>query len=682
MGMEMAQRSTFINEQKSKRPKQAAVAVAAGGLLVSPLMSPMAGALAGPVVSECSAGIGTGSHHNLGWAIDRINNGNGEGANYGPIGTTITFALANSCVITVTAGNEYVIAENMNIQGPGASKLKLLAAGSADYVFRIDASALTPTNTTTLDATLHGLTIDGQRASRNGALLQATDTSGATTVTLDGVTVKGGNSTSATSGLEFMDGNAVPGDSHLNIVKSTFSGNVSTGNSAIYSSDLELKISGSTFDSNTSGMAPGNSAVANFNGPLSITDSTFHSNSGGWSSAAFTDSSLIVKNSTFDSNHGYAAGALMGYGVTSVSNSTFIKNRTNGAGAIFSGSDLSVSNSAFIDNEADLNGGAVAAVQHVNSTNSTYVRNRTHGGSSGGGGAIASTFGGALVANTFVDNSAGGDPGNTLWVDSAENPEANYELYGNIFVQSSASNMCFGRVLDQGANLSTTQCADSQWANYASAKKNISALVTRSQLDLQSLTLNKLGPTNSGLTKTMALGANSVARDYYTAAPLRHSTLIVGKPTRDQRGASRPQGAALDVGAFEAGDTCTPTTIQRARFSGNSSRLTAKTRAQLRKEVAAIAKSACHTVILNGYTATSGSGNAGKSERRSLATKRNSVVKNYLKRHLDAQGYEVTFVVHARGASNPLASNSTSKGRVKNRRVEISILKLHSFTRM
>ncbi|MGO9957102.1 MAG: choice-of-anchor Q domain-containing protein [Solirubrobacteraceae bacterium] len=56
-----------------------------------------------------------------------------------------------------------------------------------------------------------------------------------------------------------------------------------------------------------------------------------------------------------------------------------------------------------------------------------------------------------------------------------------------------------------------------------------------------------LGPLadNGGPTQTMALGAGSAAIDQVPATG-------AGCPATDQRGVSRPQGAACDIGAFEA----------------------------------------------------------------------------------------------------------------------------------
>jgi YVTN family beta-propeller protein len=58
--------------------------------------------------------------------------------------------------------------------------------------------------------------------------------------------------------------------------------------------------------------------------------------------------------------------------------------------------------------------------------------------------------------------------------------------------------------------------------------------------------------SNGGPTQTIALLATSPAVDAIPVSPINHCTDVVGNPvTTDQRGVSRPQGPACDIGAFE-----------------------------------------------------------------------------------------------------------------------------------
>lgn len=64
-----------------------------------------------------------------------------------------------------------------------------------------------------------------------------------------------------------------------------------------------------------------------------------------------------------------------------------------------------------------------------------------------------------------------------------------------------------------------------------------------------------LGPlaSNGGPARTHALRDSSAALDAGTS---------VGAPVTDQRGVVRPQGSAVDIGAFEKGGSVAPTPTQ------------------------------------------------------------------------------------------------------------------------
>ena len=669
------QAGQFSNKRK------VATAVATSGLLVSPMLTSSANAIAGPVVTECSTGIGTGSHHNLGWAIDQINNGNGEGQNYGPIGTTITFDLNAPCTLNLDWNDTYVIAENMNIQGPGEDQLKLNVAyseGSALQVFSIDASSFSPTNTTSLDVTLHGMTIDGANLSNDDHLIYAADTFGPLTLNLDHVVIKNQNSSNS-AGVYVANTNSVDGDSTVDVTNSQFLHNV-VGLSPLYVIGAPVTVSNSTFDSGDSTSYAGGIYVQADD--ATVTDSEFINNHG-MITGAVVGENLSVSGSTFDSNHSdYAAGAILGYAAGTVTTSTFVGNYSEGssAGAVEIDTDLSLDQSSFIDNWANYDGGAVQVYGQIVAVNNTFQNNRSQNHN---GGAIWAE-GGSIQSNTFVDNVAD-SAGNVIYTDST------VELYANMISQSNVSlNDCSGTIIDAGANLSVNQCGASAFPAYVAGTRDVSATVTAAQLDLKDLALNKTSPSNSGNTKTFALGPNSVARNYYSARPaapgiqplcLIDVCSLNSAPTVDQRGVARPQGARNDVGAYEFGvnaATCVPVDVSSVLFKGNSAKLTKTARASLLKDVKKIKASGCHTIVLNGYTAKVSDGSAHKAFRKLLAKKRNAAVKKYLKKQFKAANYTVTFETHALGAKSPVASNKSAKGRKLNRRVEIVIKKLRN----
>ncbi len=89
--------------------------------------------------------------------------------------------------------------------------------------------------------------------------------------------------------------------------------------------------------------------------------------------------------------------------------------------------------------------------------------------------------------------------------------------------------------------------------------------------------------------------------------------------------------------------------------------------AELQKAVAFIKKYPGYKISLEGYTDNIGSDkyNQGLSERRAAA------VKAYLVAH-GIDGARIQTSGH--GEANPIADNSTEKGRFQNRRVEVLIL--------
>lgn len=682
----------MIDNRKSRRAaarqagsntnkRKALTAVATSGLLVSPMLSSTANAteLAGPVVTECSTGTGAGSHHNLGWAIDQINNGNGEGLNYGPIGTTITFDLNAPCTLDFTGGDTYTIAENMNIQGPGEDNLTLRVAfseGSGLGMFKIDANAFSPTLTTSLDVTLHGMTIDGGNVYNDQPLISGSDVLGPLTLELDHVTVKNANG-NGSAVLYLGNNNGSEDDSSLSISGSTFESN--TGYSAIFVDGGPVTISKSTIKDNVSGSFP--AAIFTPGSALTISDSTVSNNNGSMTGAVIAES-MTISGSTFDSNHGNGGpGAIQGYQASTITTSTFVNNYSEGGsgGAVYSQGDLTVDRSTFLDNTSDYDSGAVQVAGQIIAVNNTFFNNRALNGS---GGAILSE-GGSIQSNTFVDNSADSE-GSTIYTPSS------VTLYANVIShEAETSNGCFGTIIDAGANLVTDQCGETAFPAYAAGTRDVSATVTPEQLALKDIALNKKSPSNSGSTKTIALSANSVARDYYSDGPMLQTVCVIDdcsiyqRPSLDQRGVTRPQGARNDVGAFEFGTdkaSCVPVNISAVLFKGNSAKLTKKARAALLKDVKKIKSSGCHTVVLNGYTAKVSDGAAHKAFRKLLSKKRNAAVKKYLKKQFTAANYSVTFETHALGAADPTGSNKSAKGRKMNRRVEIVIKKLRNLS--
>ena len=204
-----------------------------------------------------------------------------------------------------------------------------------------------------------------------------------------------------------------------------------------------------------------------------------------------------------------------------VNASTIANNRIGGGalegmgGGIFAFGDLTITNSTVTGNSVEnpgLNegGGILAGLSptetdgtSVNLLNSTVAGNSVAAGGIGGGFTIDNPTAGVVttftVKNTIVaGNTAGGAAADC----------------GKVVATSSASN------LSSDASCLFTDAASKQNAN------------------------PQLGPLqdNGGPTNTLALSAGSPTIDAGTNA---------GCPPTDQRGVSRPQGSACDIGAYE-----------------------------------------------------------------------------------------------------------------------------------
>src|SRR5215213_2358991 len=232
------------------------------------------------------------------------------------------------------------------------------------------------------------------------------------------------------------------------------------------------------------------------------------------------EASADIVQSQFKSNFAYFGGGAVASAnatVFTISDSTFDSNSTTlGGGALYpNGNSATIENSTFINNSADTGGAIHSNATSVNVSNSTFV-----GNSAVNHGAIDSRVGTITVNNsTFSGNSASG-LGDTLGDQSEQGGDLQV---GNSILSGTGFNNCGGSVVDLGNNLS--------WP----VENNCPGTSTDPRLDSLA--------DNGGETETVALLADSLAID---AGDNRTCT-----PT-DQRGVTRPQGDACDIGAFEA----------------------------------------------------------------------------------------------------------------------------------
>jgi hypothetical protein len=262
------------------------------------------------------------------------------------------------------------------------------------------------------------------------------------------------------------------------------------------------------------------------NGTVTIISSTFSNNQGAWGGAILnvTGGVLNVSNSVFSGNStSTVGGAINNDGTTSITNSTFFNNsagpgggavRTNATGA------LTISGSVFYNNTANNVAGAIGSdggpVTIINSTITGNSAPNNSGGFYMNGGTSS------ITSSTLSNNTA------------ASGANVNV-LAGTLTITSSIlhNGACTGTLTNGGNNIAFN-----------------AAGCPGSSSDPLLGTLGNYG----GATQTLPLLVGSAALDAYTT----------GCPPTDQRGIARPQGAACDIGAYEAmfdvtGDLIVPT---------------------------------------------------------------------------------------------------------------------------
>ena len=251
------------------------------------------------------------------------------------------------------------------------------------------------------------------------------------------------------------------------------------------------------------------------------------------SNSTVTLKSLALKNGRNYS--GSNGGAIYSDGNLTVINSTFINNASTGVGgAIYSNSTLDITGSTFVNNNA-LAGGAIYAGGglFVNPettrtiVNNTFVSNQADGTNGLGGGVyihgsedyVPGQNVPVLANNTFSGNGASSGGALYAW--------GGLWLTNNIFANSTSGGDCVINFMGGMGSASHNLIEDGG----ACAP---GPFIIGDPL---------LGPLsdNGGPTQTMALLPGSPALDAGT---------LTCYPT-DQRGVTRPQGAACEIGAYE-----------------------------------------------------------------------------------------------------------------------------------
>jgi hypothetical protein len=298
------------------------------------------------------------------------------------------------------------------------------------------------------------------------------------------------------------------------------------GGGAIFSRG-PLTVTRTTFSGNSSPAATGTSGGAiNSGGPLSVSLSTFTGNTaqeGGGIFNQSTTAAATVTDTTFSGNTAtiFGGGGIVSVqGTTDVTRDTFSGNQatgTAGGGAIDNDATVNITNSTFTGNTAGSNGGG--AIQNFGTVSiswTTLSGNSSQFGANLHSGAAGTTM---TVSKSIVADGGGGGTN------------------------------CSGTtaVVDGGYNIDTGSSCGFSATNHSKNNTNPG-----------------LGPlaSNGGPTQTMALASNSPA---VNAVPVS----VAGcSGSTDQRGVSRPQGTACDIGAYELVMQQPPPPPQRGPIKG------------------------------------------------------------------------------------------------------------------
>jgi hypothetical protein len=449
-------------------------------------------------------------------------------------GDTINFTnLTLPATITLTS-DELKIFHNVTITGPGASMLTISGGGNL-RVFdnqgaTVSISGLTIANgkafssTTTNGAgqgggiiTFGSLTLTNVTLTNNSAAEGGAINNGLGSLTITNCTI---SNNAATAGTIAAGGGGIWNFGTAIISGSTISGNTAAG--------------ATTGNSNLSGTGGGilNEAAGAAAGNLTITNSTISGNiangkNGGEGGGIinFPSSTLTITNSTISGNmaNGISpgqSGGLENEGTATINGSTFSANvATNAAGGIFNNSGaLTMTNSTVTGNTAGNNGGGIMNSGTAMSLSFVTISGNsanTDGFGFGGGDQIANFAAGATVKASLL---------------------ANGTSTGNCKLSTAITSGGFNLSDDSSCNSSFHQASD---------------------INNQSVSLGTLGD-NGGPTFTIAL----VSGPAIDAIPTASCTDVTGTAVAtDQRGITRPQGSACDIGAFELVPTLQSQTI-------------------------------------------------------------------------------------------------------------------------
>lgn len=481
---------------------------------------------------------------------------------------------ARAANIDVPAGDETALVNAIvTANGNGEDDVISLGAGSS-YTFTAANNPLNalPVVTSKITIAGNGAFIERQAGSPEFRLIDVGDGGD---LTLDRLVVRGGAVTYNAPLVEFNNGGGgirLFGIGTLTLTNTTVTQNRCDGNvcqgggilvfplgqafgpeGAANPGNAKAVLVDSVVSENFAGTGGGISLRHNFQ-QLELTRTAIRDNDGieGGGLTANGDDRVTITDSTFAGNGvsevvegGALGGGLLDYGGATwvIRGTTFTGNTASGESASpasteirgaaigeAGGASFTIVNSTFTGNTVtntgpgSSNGAAIYGSGGIGAEwtlNNVTISGNTVSGTGGSGAGIAIETGTLTIRNSIVS-------GNTAAADA----------------DCTSEGMNFSRIVSQGHNIigTTAGCAFTAVAgDQIGADPNLGPLTN-----------------NGGPTDTMALLAGSAALDEGDpAAPGSGGTSC---EATDQRGTTRPQGPACDIGAFEAGGTPTTTT--------------------------------------------------------------------------------------------------------------------------
>jgi CSLREA domain-containing protein len=442
--------------------------------------------------------------------------------------TTTADGNNTACTVALCTLRDAVIAANLL----GGSNIITLPSNASKYTLTLTGVNEDLAATGDLDVTSN-LTING-----GGQATTIIDGNGTdrvfevfgtlTSLTLNDLTVQnggtgfsslqGGGGILAHGGILILNNSTVRGNdaadgqggginaSSLNLGNSNVIGNFTTNQGGgIFATDVAIH--GSLIDNNHStGDQGGGIFLINSGGTIfnsTVSHNTSLDDGGGiylnGSISAGSPASLSIDNSTILGNTGLDGGGIfiLSFATVSIGESTLIGNTATTAGG------------------GGINNDAAALFL----TNCTIFGNTNSGGVQGGGALFNN---GASAAATITNCTIDGNTAPAGTGGGIRNNGGTVTLK-NTIISGNTSENCVGTITNGGTNLQFpgTSCG---------------AGITAAEPILLGITFN------GGPTATQALGAGSPAINAASGCP---------PPTSDQRGVSRPQGSACEIGAFE-----------------------------------------------------------------------------------------------------------------------------------